>query len=602
MSMKAVVYLIASFFSFLLCLPSCADQKPVAAGEQGAKELYNGQMDSLIASLLQLDSLVQKSSPVDVSRQSFVECRSIYKKTEGVTEYYFQGLTRRINGPALPDIKTEDGQVWPPHGFQVIEQFLFGSYHDSLKSAVSAEVNLLLTDLRFVKANMQHNAILVRHARELVQHQLIRIATLGITGFDAPVSFASLREASDALKGIRYFCVSYFGSAIVAGPVGDTLDRSIGYLEKNSDFNTFDRMAFITAYLMPLSRMLDANMGENGEKDTLAFSKPFYGTFADLMEGKAWNPDYYAGYANAASNREKVALGKMLFGDVRLSASKKISCASCHRENLAFTDGLKKAGNLVHGGSLPRNTPTLYYAALQAGQFYDLRSTSLEDQINEVMKNVNEFALDATSTAEKLLADPAFRSRLESIYGRDKKIGGYEIRNAIAAYVRSLNPFTARFDQYVRGATENLSKEEIKGFNLFMGKAKCGTCHFMPLFNGTTPPWFTKAESEIIGVPATPVWEHASVDGDSGRYKINAIPELMYAIKTPGIRNITRTAPYMHNGVYSNLDDVMEFYSKGGGSGIGIALPHQSLPFDSLSLSGEEKKAIVAFLEALTDR
>jgi cytochrome c peroxidase len=124
----------------------------------------------------------------------------------------------------------------------------------------------------------------------------------------------------------------------------------------------------------------------------------------------------------------------------------------------------------------------------------------------------------------------------------------------------------------------------------------------MPLFNGTTPPWFTKSESEIIGVPAKPVWAHAIIDSDSGRYTINRIAELMYSFKTPGLRNIARTAPYMHNGVYSNLDDVVEFYNKGGGSGIGIDLPYQSLPFDSLSLNVAEKKAIAAFLGALTDK
>lgn len=596
--MKLFTFITACIFAIFL-ISACTNNNTVT-GEQTAKAQFSNQMDSLITSLLQLDSLIKKGEQRLVLQQSFTGCRSIYKRSEAITEYYFQGLTRRINGPALPDVKTEDGQVWPPHGFQVIEQYLYGGYNDSSKATLSNEVQLLITDLRFVKANMQQNAILVRHARELVQHQLIRIATLGITGFDAPISFASLPEVKEALNGIGIFCGTYFGEKMMTGAVGDTLNKSINYLAQHNNFNAFDRMQFITAYLMPLSRLLDKGMAVYTEKDTLVFSKPFYGTFADLMEGKAWNPDFYAGYANAAANAEKIALGKMLFTDVRLSASGKISCASCHREDLAFTDGLKKAGNLVHGGSLPRNTPTLYYASLQAAQFYDVRSTSLEDQVNEVMKNGNEFALEAKATAEKLLADTAYAKKLQQVYG-NKKVGGYEIRNAIAAYVRSLNPFASRFDEHIRGKA-GLSNEEIAGFNLFMGKAKCATCHFMPLFNGTTPPWFNKAESEVIGVPATPVWKHALVDADSGRYKINAIPELLHALKTPGIRNLERTAPYMHNGVYASLNDVVEFYNRGGGSGFGIDLPNQSLPFDSLSLNAAEKKAIVAFLGALTDK
>lgn len=600
--MRPLVLLIVGFFALLLYMPSCAEKKKAAIGEPAAKALFNAQMDSLFTALQHLDTLIKQDGDAQALRQSFAACRSLYKRTELITEYYFQGLTRRINGPALPDIKTDDNQVWPPHGFQVIEQYLFGNYHDSLKASVSNEVNLLLTDLRFVKANMPHNAILSRHARELVQHQLIRIATLGITGFDAPVSFASLQESADALRGVQLFSNAYFGEEVIKDSVGDKLSSSIHFLAQHADFNAFNRLEFISAYLMPLSRLLDQRMAIHSEKDTLSLSKPFYGSFADLMEGKAWNPDFYAGYANAIATKEKVALGKLLFADARLSASGKISCASCHKENLAFADGLPKAGNLVHGGSLPRNTPSLYYAALQAAQFYDLRSASLEDQINEVMKNTNEFALDATATAEKLVGDTGYRSQLEKIYGAGKKIGGYEIRNAIAAYVRSLNPFASRFDEYVRGQKESLSQEEISGFNLFMGKAKCGTCHFMPLFNGTTPPWFTKSESEIIGVPAKPIWQQAHVDADSGRYAINHIPELLYAVKTPGIRNSTRTAPYMHNGVYTSLNDVVLFYNKGGGAGIGIDLPHQSLPFDSLSLNVTEQKAIVAFLGALTDK
>jgi cytochrome c peroxidase len=121
------------------------------------------------------------------------------------------------------------------------------------------------------------------------------------------------------------------------------------------------------------------------------------------------------------------------------------------------------------------------------------------------------------------------------------------------------------------------------------------------LFNGNIPPWFTKSESEIIGVPSKAVWKNASIDPDSGRYKINRMEELLFAFKTPTIRNIEKTAPYMHNGVYKTLDEVVEFYHKGGGVGIGINLPFQSLPFDSLSLNQNEKKAIVSFMKSLTD-
>jgi cytochrome c peroxidase len=118
------------------CLSGCSGDKTPATGEAAAKVLFNSQMDSLINALQQLDSLVKQGSPVPVLQKSFAESRRLYKYSEGITEYYFQGLTRRINGPALPDVKTEDGQVWPPHGFQVIEQYLFSPYDDSLKDHI----------------------------------------------------------------------------------------------------------------------------------------------------------------------------------------------------------------------------------------------------------------------------------------------------------------------------------------------------------------------------------------------------------------------------------------------------------------------------------
>jgi cytochrome c peroxidase len=169
-------------------------------------------------------------------------------------------------------------------------------------------------------------------------------------------------------------------------------------------------------------------------------------------------------------------------------------------------------------------------------------------------------------------------------------------------YIRSLNRFKARLDEYMRGDKTAMNQEEINGFNIFSGKAKCGTCHFTPLFNGNIPPWYTKSESEIIGVPASIVWKNAVIDQDSGRYKLNRLNELMFAFKTPSLRNTDKTAPYMHNGVYKNLDQVVKFYELGGGVGIGINLPFQSLPFDSLVLTTQEKKAIVAFMKTLTDQ
>jgi cytochrome c peroxidase len=190
----------------------------------------------------------------------------------------------------------------------------------------------------------------------------------------------------------------------------------------------------------------------------------------------------------------------------------------------------------------------------------------------------------------------------------------------------------------MRGEKAALTAEEVKGFNLFMGKAKCGTCHYMPLFNGNFPPRFVKMEAEVIGVPAAAQGPSgrvgaaqgpseragaekglsggagaangagkegapgAVIDPDPGRFAIVAAESFRHAFKTPTVRNAAGTAPYMHNGVFSTLDEVMDFYNKGGGAGLGIKMPNQTLPFDKLDLNENERKEIIAFIKSLDSR
>jgi cytochrome c peroxidase len=162
-------------------------------------------------------------------------------------------------------------------------------------------------------------------------------------------------------------------------------------------------------------------------------------------------------------------------------------------------------------------------------------------------------------------------------------------------------PFNAKIDQYFKGKG-SLNASEQNGFNLFAGKAKCATCHFIPVYNGTIPPWFNNTESEVIGVPSSIKWAKAVVDGDVGRYTINQLEQLKYAFKTPTVRNVEKTGPYMHNGVYNTLEEVIKFYELGGGNGIGMNLEYQTLPFDNLQLTSKEKVDLISFMLALTDK
>jgi len=583
----------------LVAIKSCANKSEYEMGEKAVQSLFSKQADSLITTLAILNDAVTQKKSIDSLQKIFTKNRNRYKEIEGIVEYYFQGLTKRINGAALPDVKPEDGQVWPPHGFQVIEQILYSNYNDTSSAFLKNEIKILQTDMLFVKANMIHNAILPQHAKEIIQHQLIRIAALGISGFDSPISQQSLPEAAHSLLGLQKFFTAYYSNNTNEN-LEEEINKNIKYLAANNDFDTFNRAIFLSEYLMPLSQFF-VNYTNTQNKEDSVMVKSFNGTLADLIKGKGFNADYFSNYASSATSPSKVALGKKLFNDKALSNSNSISCATCHQQGKFYTDGKTKAENFVHGGILQRNTPTLYYAALQSNQFYDLRSITLEDQVEEVIKNKDEFNFSSSKLANKIYKLDEYNQLFKKAFGVKDSISGYELRNALAAFIRSLTPFTAKIDNYFKGNKQALNNEEINGFNLFMGKAKCGTCHFMPVFNGNVPPFYNKSESEIIGVPSVALWKNAGVDKDSGRYRINKMNELMFAFKTPTIRNVEKTAPYMHNGVYKTLDEVVEFYHRGGGNGIGLNNPFQSLPFDSLKLAVTEKKALVSFMKTLTD-
>lgn len=599
--MKRFPFLLPIFISIIvlfICQNYACQVKATQQGEAGVKAYFNQNADILIQKLKVLETALDKKEPLPQLQTHFAQARYAYKKNEALAEYYFQGLTKRLNGPVLPDIKVEDGQVLPPHGFQVIEQSLFSP--DTLPTqTLKNEIEILITDVLFMKKSLSETSIQAHHFYELIQHHIIRIATQGITGLDTPLSQYAMLEANFSIQSMVDLCQLYHDNTPLA--FTENSQNAIKYLKNNPDFNSFDRMTFIKQYLMPMSDHFKKTyppqyiMPKNSKPNPNMALK-------DMLEGKDWNADFFTTYTTSHTNEPKVALGKALFFEKGLSKNGLMSCGTCHQPDKQFTDGLKKANDFVHSGSLARNTPTIYYAGLQNSQFYDMRAIYLEDQIETVINNKNEFNLSSDKVAQKVLQNTEYAQLLKTAFPDKNAFGSFEIRNAIAAYVRSQNPFSSPFDDYMRGDSSALSQEAITGFNLFMGKAKCGTCHFMPIFNGTVPPWFNKSESEVIGVPATNVFKKATIDPDLGRYGITRLDELKYAFKTPTLRNAAQTAPYMHNGVYDKLEDVIEFYHVGGGVGIGIDLPNQSLPFDNLILNNNEKQALIRFIEALSDK
>ncbi|MBT1697812.1 cytochrome C peroxidase [Fulvivirgaceae bacterium PWU4] len=582
-------------------LVSCQAQRETPS--QQYKKIVAQQIDSLL-SYTEHDFLssARSSQNSEALQEVFFGLRKKYKRVELVTEYFMPVTSRFVNGPALPVLDTEEHKVQDPQGLQVMEEFIFPQVDTASKEELVRHTEILLVNLKRMRSLWKTTSLTDTLMFDAARLQLFRIITLGISGFDSPVAHHSMPEAAASLKAVNQMLGLFkiHQPSVQLEALREKLTQASAYLEQHNTFDTFDRAAFITKHIHPVLKQLSSVQAELG----IPFvndARMLKTSATTLFDPDVFIPDFFLPGEKYQLTDERIALGRKLFYDPVISGDGKRSCASCHRPEKGFTDGLKRSPALG-GGLIARNAPTLLNASLQNSQFYDMRATTLEVQARDVVSNKDEMHSSVQLSAERLQRNPAYRTLFIDAY---KEIGNSVtadmVQNALASYVRSLVSLNSRFDQYMRGDSSRLSREEIAGFNLFMGKAQCGICHFMPLFNGTVPPSFTQTESEVIGVPDRVQWQDAAVDPDEGRYKIHPLAPLRFAFKTPTVRNAALTAPYMHNGVYANLDDVMEFYNQGGGAGIEIELPNQTLPDQKLNLSSTEKEQVIAFIRSLTD-
>lgn len=529
-------------------------------------------------------------------KQAFLMARAKYKQLEYYIEYFFPSTAVMLNGAPIDEIELGENLIENPTGFQVMEEIIYESPTKENRLELLNEVKKMQLNLQRVSRFNAQYQLTDAQLLDAIRLEIFRITSLGITGFDTPNTLQSIPETASALKGIESVLEKYDEKA-----ADQTTASAIAYLDKNPDFNTFDRLTFITQYLDPISKKINAiRLKKN--ITTAASGSALRDEAVSMFEPNAFNVNKFVGNSTLFISDAKIALGKTLFNDPVLSNGGNRSCASCHHQSKSFTDGLVKPTGIKTGETLLRNTPTLSYAGLQRGFFYDLKAGTLEDQALDVVHHKQEMNGSLSQAAERINASKSYQSLFQKAY-QDKtgKADPWKIQHALASYIRSLSPFSSRFDRYMQGDQKQLSTDEKQGFNLFMGKAKCGSCHFAPLFNGTPAPLFNKSEAEVLGVPATTDTIKPQLDSDLGRYALYNYPQYKHAFKTSTLRNITKTAPYMHNGVYKTLEEVMDFYNRGGGAGMGIKVDNQTLSADKLNLSKTEIKQIIAFLGTLED-
>jgi cytochrome c peroxidase len=277
----------------------------------------------------------------------------------------------------------------------------------------------------------------------------------------------------------------------------------------------------------------------------------------------------------------KIELGKLLFFDARLSGNQKISCATCHDPAQGFT--LPVARFVGPKGELGRNTPTIWNSAYVDFPFWDGRTSSLEEQAGGPMRADAEMGAKVPELLAHLKAVPEYQQRFKDVYG-ENGITFTNVAGAIAAFERTIISADSAWDRFQAGDKGALTDEQKTGRDLFFSeRTSCNSCHTAPLF--------TDNKFHAIGVP-----QEGPKTEDLGRFNVSQDEQDKFAFKTPTLRNVERTAPYMHTGGLKTLEEVIGFYNGGAGNA-----PVKDPRIRRLNLTRDEERALVAFLKALTD-
>lgn len=280
---------------------------------------------------------------------------------------------------------------------------------------------------------------------------------------------------------------------------------------------------------------------------------------------------------------ERVALGKMLFNDPILSGNGKIACIDCHDQKYGYGENVALSTNGITGEPLKRNSPPLINIAWANGWFWEGGAKNIESLIFGPLTHPNEMGANLKEMVNTLNDHPEYPRLFQKAY-QTKKIKSAYIARALAVYCRSLISNQSRYDQYLRGEI-NFSYDELKGMSLF--QAKCGSCH--------PSPFFTDFNYHNIGLDN--VFPDTLEGLYQGRGRITLEDNDMGKYKTPTLRNLFATAPYMHDGRLQTLEEVFDHYENGVKDYVSLAPQMRK----GISTSEEEREMILTFLKTLTD-
>ncbi len=566
----------------------------------------------------ELISILEEAQNTEtLAKKEYQEARYYLKRLELLWEFIeHEKYNAKIN--AAPLLKPEPGSIdytiVEPQGFQVLDELV--SLENVPEKVIKTELKGLLSKLLKETKNSVHYVkqypINDYVFFEAFKRSINRFYNLGISDFDTPGTDSQFRDGLVLVSYWSEIYTNYYKQILEqkqpkqAEIIQGCLLRIEEKLKKSESLEFID---LLRDEVLPLHSALvkaQEKLGVEFLDEISHLPMPVNPRAEHFMAKDYLNENYFIGINSIENTSELSELGKILFNDPILSNNNKRACASCHKPELAFADGKAKTINIDQNGLLKRNSPGLLNALYAKDFFHDLRAESLQGQVDHVVNNPEEFASNFKEIALKLNESSAYKDLFNSLFKHHKTpISKHTITQAIASYVGTLKSFNSPFDLYVRKESDDFNKEAKAGYNLFMGKAACATCHFAPTFAGLLPPFYDDTESEILGI-----WEkfdtiYPNLDTDYGRGdngKIRSeLPIYDRSFKTVTLRNIGETGPYMHHGNFKTLQEVLHFYNKGGGGGMGLTVPFQTLSEDPLNLTQEELNQLEAFMLQLSD-
>lgn len=583
------------------------------------RSVYNQKLDAFSAQQQKLLNEINRHDLSDSAARRLItaEIAASRRKLKAIDfwlRYLDPTIYRSINGPLPVEWETEVFEKYEqPHkregaGLINAENYLHSEdvKKDSLLSlirlAIKAE-DTFRADSTTVNLNSHNSFFLCNRLF------LLNLAAVYTTGFECPDTDRVIPELQNMLQDVTEIYTAY-NETFTAFPLTENYlslySKAISFVQNQpKDFTSFDHFTLIKDYINPLFALNQQLIVQYQVYTKSYVDFTLNNSTSSIFDKSLFFAQSTKGIYRRINDPQVLAeidsIGKLLFYDPVLSGNNQRSCVSCHKSTAFFTDTAVSTSLQFNGkDALTRNTPTLLNTIYNHLLHLDGKILTLQEQAHTVITNPIELGSKEDEVLKKIMSCNTYKKAFKKYLKytpEEPELTFEHIASAITLYYGKFSRYYSPFDEAFNSGHQ-LSSDVISGFNLYMSKAQCATCHFLPTFSGIKPP-YVENEFEVIGTPADVNYKALSTD--KGRYEKNPAPETMHAFRTSTLRNAANTKPYMHNGIFNTLEEVIDFYDGGGGAGHKLIVPNQTLAADSLQLTATEKKQLLAFLKSLNE-